>query len=229
MYEEALKILKKFNDYNYEAYIVGGYPRDKYLNIESNDIDITTNATPQETKKIFQNVIDKYEKYGNIIIVENNYKYQVTTFRKDKYLDDRKNVKIKYVNTLKEDLYRRDFIINTLCINKDGNYVDLLNAKTDIDKKIIRLIKKDSMKEDPLRILRAIRFATVLNFKIDIKLEEEIVKYGYLISKLSEYRKQEEINKIINSENKEYGLNLIKKYKIDKYIMYNEDGDKNDG
>lgn len=229
MYEEALKILKKFNDYNYEAYIVGGYPRDKYLNIESNDIDITTNATPQETKKIFQNVIDKYEKYGNIIIVENNYKYQVTTFRKDKYLDDRKNVKIKYVNTLKEDLYRRDFIINTLCINKDGNYVDLLNAKTDIDKKIIRLIKKDSMKEDPLRILRAIRFATVLNFKIDIKLEEEIVKYGYLINKLSEYRKQEEINKIINSENKEYGLNLIKKYKIDKYIMYNEEGDKNDG
>lgn len=229
MYEEALKILKKFNDYNYEAYIVGGYPRDKYLNIESNDIDITTNATPQEIKKIFQNVIDKYEKYGNVIIVENNYKYQVTTFRKDKYLDDRKNVKIKYVNTLKEDLYRRDFIINTLCINKDGNYVDLLNAKTDIDKKIIRLIKKDSMKEDPLRILRAIRFATVLNFKIDIKLEEEIVKYGYLISKLSEYRKQEEINKIINSENKEYGLNLIKKYKIDKYIMYNEDGDKNDG
>lgn len=229
MYEEALKILKKFNYYNYEAYIVGGYPRDKYLNIESNDIDITTNATPQEIKKIFQNVIDKYEKYGNIIIVENNYKYQVTTFRKDKYLDDRKNVKIKYVNTLKEDLYRRDFIINTLCINKDGNYVDLLNAKTDIDKKIIRLIKKDSMKEDPLRILRAIRFATVLNFKIDIKLEEEIVKYGYLISKLSEYRKQEEINKIINSENKEYGLNLIKKYKIDKYIMYNEDGDKNDG
>ena len=229
MYEEALKILKKFNDYDYEAYIVGGYPRDKYLNIESNDIDITTNATPQETKKIFQNVIDKYEKYGNIIIVENNYKYQVTTFRKDKYLGDRKNVKIKYVNTLKEDLYRRDFIINTLCINKDGNYVDLLNAKTDIDKKIIRLIKKDSMKEDPLRILRAIRFATVLNFKIDIKLEEEIVKYGYLINKLSEYRKQEEINKIINSENKEYGLNLIKKYKIDKYIMYNEDGDKNDG
>lgn len=229
MYEEALKILKKFNYYNYEAYIVGGYPRDKYLNIESNDIDITTNATPQEIKKIFQNVIDKYEKYGNIIIVENNYKYQVTTFRKDKYLDDRKNVKIKYVNTLKEDLYRRDFIINTLCINKDGNYVDLLNAKTDIDKKIIRLIKKDSMKEDPLRILRAIRIATVLNFKIDIKLEEEIVKYGYLISKLSEYRKQEEINKIINSENKEYGLNLIKKYKIDKYIMYNEDGDKNDG
>ncbi|MBP3461776.1 MAG: hypothetical protein J6K21_05135 [Bacilli bacterium] len=222
MYEVALSILNNLEENGFKAYIVGGYPRDKYMNRNSSDIDICTSAKVDDIEKIFSNIDKKYSKYGNVIIIENNYKFEVTTFRNDIYLKNRNDILINYVETLKEDLKRRDFIINTLCIDKDGNYVDLMNARNDIDNKTIRLVRNDEeLKEDPLRILRAIRFATILNFKLDKELEKGIIKYGYLIDDLSINKKKIEIDKIINSYNKEYGLKLIKKYKLDKFINKN--------
>lgn len=220
MYEVALDILKKFQLNGYKAYIVGGYPRDKYINIKSNDIDICTNAKTDEIEKIFLNVDKKYSKYGNVIVNVDNYLFSITTFRKDvKYLSNRRNVIIEYVSTLKEDLYRRDFIINTLCIDLDGNYIDLMGAIDDINNKKIRLIGNiKRLKDDPLRILRAIRFATILNFKIDEYLEKGIYKYKHLVDSLSLYRKDEEINKILLSDNKQYGISLLLKYGLDNYI-----------
>jgi tRNA nucleotidyltransferase (CCA-adding enzyme) len=124
-------------------------------------------------------------------------------------------------------------------MDSNGNYIDLMNAKKDIDNKLIRLVgTKEKLIDDPLRILRAIRFATILNFKIDEALEKEIEKYGYLIEELSNYKKNQEINKILNSNNKEYGIKLIIKYNLYKYldiidlkneILYNIGGDYYDG
>lgn len=221
MYNEAINVLKEINE-KYEAYIIGGYPRDLYLGKINKDIDITTNATKEELKDIFKDyeIIDRG--FGSVILNYNNYQFEITTFRKELgYTKNRFPEKIEFINELSEDLKRRDFIINTLCMDKTGNFVDLLDAKKDIDNKIIRCVGNSDLKisEDILRSLRAIRFATILNFKLDEDLKQSIKKYGYLLEKLSNKRKEEEINKILNSDNKEYGLNLIKELEIDKYIF----------
>lgn len=221
MYNRALEVLNILFDKGYLAYIVGGYPRDMVLGIKSNDIDICTNATPKEIIDIFdtENISDT--NYGSVRVIYKNYHFDVTTFRKEiKYENNRKPVKVKYINDLKKDLLRRDFTINTMCIDKDGNLIDMLGAREDIDKKVIKTVgnPRYRIKEDSLRILRAIRFASVLDFEIDSKTFNYIKKYGYLLKGLSYSRKKEELNKIFASVNKEKARWMIIDSGIDRYL-----------
>lgn len=212
MLDTGLKILKRIEEHGFKAYIVGGFVRDQHLQRESADIDICTNATPKDLKMIFQNALLPKESYGGVTIIYNKIRFEITTFRKEKkYENNRIPVKIEYIDNLLEDLKRRDFTINTLCIDSNNNELDLLKAKTDLNNKIIRTVgnPKHKLKEDSLRILRAIRFATILNFEIDKKLKKYIKKYAYLLKKLSYYRKKEELDKIFASTNVEYGMKLL--------------------
>lgn len=212
MNDLVFKILKKINSYGYLSYIVGGYPRDIYMGRKSNDYDICTSATPKELKEIFKDLI-KSEQYGSVVLEVKNTKFEITTFRRDiKYINNRKPVEIEYVKTIEEDLKRRDFTMNTMCIDENGNLIDLMSAKKDIDKKIIKMVGEPNikLKEDSLRILRAIRFATVLNFRLDERLKESIIKHKDLLKNLSYYRKKEELDKIFSSPNVVYGIELIK-------------------
>ena len=221
MYKKALEVLNKFTQNGYLAYIVGGYPRDTLLGIKTKDIDICTNAKPIEIMELFDVEAVSDVKYGSVKIIYKNYKFDVTTFRKDiKYEDNRKPVKIKYINDLKKDLLRRDFTINTICIDKDGNYVDILNVMEDINNKVIRTVgnPRYRLKEDALRILRAVRFASILDFNIDKKTENYIIKYGYLLKKLSGSRKKEELSKIFASVNKEKSRKLLVDLGLDKHL-----------
>lgn len=226
MYNTALELLNKFNEANFKAYIVGGFPRDLYINKKSTDVDICTNATPKEIKEIFKDSKINNEQYGSVSLIYNTVRFEITTFRKEKkYENNRYPVKIKYIDNLIDDLLRRDFTINTLCIDSEGNYIDLLNAKQDIDNKIIKCVgdANKKIKEDILRSLRAIRFATILNFKLDDKLKKAIKKNKKLIKKLSYYRKKEELEKIFSSPNCKYGLDLIKELELDKELNINTD------
>ena len=136
MYKNAIKILNILENNGYKAYIVGGYVRDKILNVKSNDIDIITNALPDEVCKIFN--IEHIDNFGSIKLKYNNYIFEVTTFRKEYYKNnDRRPYKVEYIDDLKEDLMRRDFTINSICIDKNGMYIDLLNGINDINNKII--------------------------------------------------------------------------------------------
>jgi len=221
MYKKALEVLNLFTSHGFLAYIVGGYPRDTLLGIKTQDIDICTNASPKEILKLFPADSFNDVGYGSTRIVYKNVKFDVTTFRKDiKYECNRKPVKIKYINDLKHDLFRRDFTINTICIDQHGEYLDLLNGRLDLENKIIKMVgnPRIRLKEDSLRILRAVRFATVLNFEIEKKTKEYIVKYGYLLETLSKSRKKEELNKIFSSVNKELGRRLLIDYGLDKYL-----------
>jgi len=218
MYKDALEILNIINDLGYESYIIGGYPRDLYLGIENPDIDMCTNAKFEDLKDTFEIISNNF---GSMTLIYKDYKYEITTYRKEyEYEKNRFPKKIEFVNTLEEDLKRRDFVINTLCIDKDGNYIDLLGSKKDLDNKIIRCVGNSDLKisEDILRSLRAIRFATILNFEIDETLKQSIKKYNYLLDNLSDKRKKEELDKIMNSNNKEYGLFLIKDLELEKYL-----------
>jgi len=221
MNEVALSTLKKINNYGFQAYLVGGYPRDLYINRVSIDYDICTNATPKELKKIFGDSILPAEQYGSVTLISNGNRFEITTFRKDiKYLNNRKPIEIEYVDNLLDDLKRRDFTMNTMCIDSEGIIIDLLNGKDDIDKKLIRTVGNADLKiyEDSLRILRAIRFATVLDFDLDDDLKKSIKKHKKLLKNLSYYRKKEELDKIFSSPNRDKGIGLIKELELDKEL-----------
>ncbi|MEG0026424.1 MAG: hypothetical protein RR847_04685 [Bacilli bacterium] len=221
MLNTAIEILKEIENKGFKAYIVGGYPRDIYLNRQSVDIDICTSATPKQLKKIFENIILPLEQYGAVVIKKNKFNFEITTFRKDlEYQDNRKPLKVVYVDNIEDDLKRRDFTINALCINSSGETLDLIGAINDLNSQKVKAIgnPRTKLKEDSLRILRAIRFATILDFKLDDELKKYIKKYGYLLKKLSIYRRKEELNKIFSSPNCLYGLKLIKQLKLDKYL-----------
>ena len=212
MEEKALEILNILNSKGYESYIVGGFPRDKLLGYKTNDIDICTSATPKEILEVFDNVIVSDMQYGSVVIAYKGFKYDVTTFRKEiKYESNRKPIKIKYIKNIKKDLLRRDFTINTFCINKEGKTIDILGIREDLDKRILKTVgnPKYKIKEDALRILRCIRFATTLDFEIDSKTKHYLSKYSYLLKKLSMNRKKEELDKIFSSTNKEKGIKLL--------------------
>lgn len=228
MNNDVRQFLTILNNNGFEAYIVGGFVRDYLLNINSDDYDICTNAREYELKKFFD-LLDS--NYGSYKVKYNNKIYEVTSFRKDiNYINNRKPEKIEYVNTLYEDLQRRDFTINTICMDKDSNIIDLLNGREDINNKIVRVVGNTELKikEDALRILRAIRLATVLDFNLDLELYNTIKKYGYLVKNLSYYRKRCELDKIFTSLNIDYGVNLLKELELDKYLEINLDFKKTD-
>ena len=153
-----------------------------------------------------------------------NYKkvnFEITTYRMDlEYGNGRRPSRIMYTDKLSIDLKRRDFTMNTLCMSSKRKIINMFNGLDDIKKRVIRMVGEPDkkLKEDPLRILRAIRFATILNFTFDDNLDNSIKKYGYLINDLSIYRKREELDKILSNVNYHYGLNLIKKYDLSKYL-----------
>ncbi len=217
MYNTALNLINKISSFGYQVYIVGGFPRDLYLKRESVDVDICTDAKPRDIMQIFSNIVKTNVEYGSVVLMYEGVRFEITTFRREnKYSNFRKPIDVKYTASLKEDLKRRDFTINTLCIDKDGNTIDLLNSKEDLDKKVIRMVgnPKIRLKEDALRILRAIRFATILNFELEPVLKAYIKKYGYLLKKLSKDRIKYELDIIFASKNKEYGISLLNELKL---------------
>lgn len=212
MLEDALKLLKKIESYGFQAYIVGGFVRDYLLEIDSIDIDICTNAKPIDLKMIFNDVHISHEDYGSVTVILKNIRYEITTFRREiKYLNNRKPVEIEYINDLETDLVRRDFTINSLLIDSSGQVIDLLGGKKDLNDHIIRTIGDSNRKfsQDSLRILRAIRFASILGFELASDVKQAIINNKELLRDLSYYRKKEELDKIFTSSNVKHGIELL--------------------
>lgn len=225
MYDASLYILNKIEENGFKAYIVGGFVRDLILKRESFDVDINTNATPKDIKKIFPEICIPNEKYGSITVLYNKIRFEITTFRKENnYIDNRRPSEIEYVDDLLTDLKRRDFTINTICMDKDGKIIDLLDGIKDIESKTINTVGDSFLKfnEDSLRILRAIRFATILNFSLSDKVKDAIIKTKKNLSNISYNRKREELDKIFMSKNNKYGVSLLLELGLDKELdIYN--------
>ena len=221
MLEVALKLVEEITSSGFKAYIVGGFVRDYILGIGSNDIDITTSATPKEIKEIFADSCLPSEDYGSVTVIKKGIRFEITTFREETdYVDNRRPASIKYIDNLYDDLLRRDFTINTICMDVNGEIVDLLNGREDIEKRIIKTVgnPKVRFEEDTLRILRAIRFATILDFKLDRDVIDAIKECSPLLEKLSINRKKEELDKIFSSPNAEKGIELLLGLGLDKYL-----------
>jgi len=228
MNRRAKEILKILTKAGFEAYVVGGYVRDFLLTGETKEIDFCTNATPKQIAELFNTTNNYGLKYGTSVIVYRRHKYEITTYRKElHYLKNRSPETVEYIDHIDKDLIRRDFTINAMCMDEHGKILDPLNGRADLEAKVIRAIGDADTKinNDSLRILRAIRFATILDFYLDSKLEIAIIKYRDNLKKISFEVKKHELDRILLSPNKLRGIKLIKKLNLadslDIYIPNN--------
>ena len=223
MEKNIVKILDTLNNSGYQAYLVGGFVRDYLLGINSFDVDIATDALPKDIHNIFNS---NKSNYGSVNIKIDKYNVDITTFRKDLNYVNRKPSTVIYIDNLEEDLKRRDFTINAICMDKNEKIIDPLDGCSDVRKRIIKIIGDIDLKlqEDPLRIMRAIRFACVLDFNIEEKLYEKIKEYNYLVNDLSKERIKSELEKILLSKNYMKGLKILDEVGISDIlgIKYND-------
>lgn len=211
---EVLFILNKLNEEGFDAYIVGGCVRDKLLGLHPHDYDITTSAKPQEIKRVFKDfkTILIGEEFGTVGVLMNETLYEVTTFRIDgKYLNFRKPENVTFSKSLREDLKRRDFTINAMAMDSSGELYDPFGGKKDLDDKVLRAVGNphERIKEDAIRILRAIRFAGRFDFYIEDELFDAISFERKLLKKISPERIFDEFSKMITSERPSYYLLLM--------------------
>lgn len=199
-------ILNSLENAGYAAYIVGGCVRDSLMGKVPHDWDICTDALPIQVKECFSGlrIVDTGLKHGTVTLMLNSEAYEVTTFRKDgKYLDGRRPSKISFVPKLKTDLSRRDFTINAVAYSPSAGIQDYFGGVADIKRGIIRCVGNPNrrFKEDGLRLMRGLRFASVLNFNIETRTSRSIHKHKQLLTKVSKERIQTELYKLLLGSN----------------------------
>ena len=206
MPEAANYIIQTLMAHGYEAYIVGGCVRDSVLGRTPQDWDITTSATPEQTKALFRRTIDTGIEHGTVTIMMDHVGYEVTTYRVDgKYEDHRRPKEVTFTASLLEDLKRRDFTINAMAYNEQEGLVDIFGGAEDLRRGIIRCVgvPQERFDEDALRILRAVRFAAQLDFEIEAKTRQAIREKAEFLRDISAERIQVELTKLITSDHPE--------------------------
>src|SRR3989344_2508393 len=226
---QVIKVIKDLQNASFEAYAVGGCVRDILLGVEPKDWDIATSAKPEEIQKVFPK--NFYEnKFGTVTVLENGVEIQVATYRIDvKYSDKRHPDSVKFTASLKEDLARRDFTVNAMALevqspkSKVQSYeiIDPFGGQEDLKNKIIRTVgdPKERFGEDALRLMRAIRFASQLDFLIEEKTFLSIKNFSSLISFISQERVRDEFIKTIMTDNAHNGIELMRETGILKIIL----------
>ena len=202
--EKVNQIIHTLQQHGYEAYAVGGCVRDSILGRVPDDWDITTSATPLETKALFQRTFDTGIEHGTITVLLDKEAFEVTTYRVDgKYEDSRHPSEVTFTRSLKEDLLRRDFTINAMAYNDSEGLVDIFGGMEDLEKKTIRCVGNAMARfgEDALRILRAVRFAAQLGFEIEADTQRGITELAPTLANISAERIQVELIKMLTSPN----------------------------
>lgn len=202
--EKVNQIIHTLQAHGFEAYAVGGCVRDSILGRVPDDWDITTSATPLETKALFPRTFDTGIEHGTITVLIDKDAFEVTTYRVDgKYEDSRHPSEVTFTRSLKEDLLRRDFTINAMAYNDEEGLVDIFGGMQDLENKIIRCVgnAKARFGEDALRILRAVRFAAQLGFSIESETQAGISELAPTLSNISAERIQVELVKMLISKN----------------------------
>lgn len=199
-------IFDTLTQHGYECFLVGGCVRDFLLGRTPNDIDFTTNATPDEMKSCFKEfkLFETGIKHGTLTLLIGKTTYELTTYRSDgEYLDHRHPTKVKYVKNIQEDLARRDFTINAIAYNPTLGFIDPFGGMTDLKNQIIRCVNdpKNRFNEDALRILRALRFSATLGYEIESSTRKACFEMAGLIKSLSIERIRTELFKTITQPN----------------------------
>jgi len=230
--DEVREVMAKFAKANFEIYVVGGAVRDILMGKIVSDWDFTTNATPEEILKIYPDgFCDNI--YGTVGLTVEGYDkpFEITTFRTEHgYRDFRRPDKISWGKTLKEDLERRDFTFNAMALRAvqstkykvlSTEIIDLYEGQKDLDNKIVRAVGNANKRfnEDALRMMRAVRIAGELNFKIEEETFEAIQRNSTLINKIAKERVKDELFKILKSDNPYTGILHLKETGLMQEIL----------
>lgn len=198
-------ILKKLHKNGFEAFVVGGAVRDMIMGKIPSDFDIATSALPSDLIGVFkeEKVIETGLKHGTLTVISGGESFEITSFRSDgEYKDLRHPESVSFGVSLKEDLSRRDFTINAMAMNENGDIIDPFSGKKDIENKIIRAVGNPNKRfsEDALRILRGIRFSATLGFSLEEETAAAMLHNKELLKNISRERKTEEFIKTLSGE-----------------------------
>lgn len=202
----SIKVIRKLEESGYEAVFVGGAVRDYLLGKPATDFDIATSAAPLDIKNVFKQTIDIGIEHGTILVLIDDEPVEVTTYRTG--------------NTLRDDLGHRDFTINALALTKDETLIDLVNGQQDLKDGIIRAVASpgERFTEDPLRMLRALRFASVLDFTIEKRTFDAIQAEYKRLTSVSIERIKTEFDKLFTGVNPLKGLQLLADSKLSEAL-----------
>lgn len=203
---EVQTILRLLNDAGHRGYCVGGAVRDSVMGVTPTDWDVTTSATPEEIAKIFKDykTIETGIKHGTLTVIINHKPFEITTFRIDgEYDDNRHPLNVQFTKELESDLARRDFTINALAYNEQDGLVDLYSGQEHIYNSIIKTVGDPDKRfqEDGLRIMRALRFSSCLNFSIEEETKNAIHNNKALLKNISAERIAVELTKLLCGKN----------------------------
>lgn len=220
----ARKIIARLEQHGYEAYIVGGCVRDSLMGKRPSDWDICTSARAEEMMALFEDkrVIPTGIQHGTLTILAEDGAYEVTTFRIDgEYLDHRHPKSVAFTRELAEDLSRRDFTINAMAWHPERGVIDLFGGVEDLRDRLVRAVGDPVQRfnEDGLRMLRMVRFATVLDFDYDPATYDAVRKQGHLLQYISKERIQVELNKILLAAHPARGLEDLYTLGMYPYII----------
>ena len=219
--EKVKNILEKFEREKFQIFVVGGAVRDFLMGKEISDWDFTTDAKPEEILKLFPDGF--YDnKFGTVGIPINNQTFEITTMRKEGiYKDHRHPVEVSWTDKIEGDLARRDFTINAIAMDKKSHLIDPFKGEIDLEKKIIRAVGNPDQRfqEDALRLIRAVRFATYLNFEIEMETKNAIVQNVSLIKNIANERIRDELFKILSILNPYDGIILLREVGLLQIIL----------
>lgn len=218
----SVEIIETLKKAGHEAYLAGGCVRDMLFGVDPKDFDIVTSAKPDEIEDLLEHTIPVGKEFGVILAIKNGHKFEVATFRSDSgYTDGRRPDAIEFTNA-KEDAIRRDFTINAMFYDPTTDeIIDYVGGQKDMKEKLIRFIgdPEERIKEDHLRLLRAVRFKNNFGFQYEPKTYNAIKKHAHLITKISKERVRDELNKMIMGANAERGFEELFELGLLDHIM----------
>jgi putative nucleotidyltransferase with HDIG domain len=210
------KVVDRLLDAGHDAYVVGGSVRDALRGVDPHDWDVTTEATPEQIQKVFKRSLYN-NRFGTVVVQSGDHEVEVTTYRTEAgYADHRRPDAVAFTASLKEDLERRDFTMNAMAWRpprggKNGELIDPFGGRTDLDARLLRAVRDpdERFREDALRMLRAVRFATLLDLRIEAKTAAAIKRNAALTERLSGERIQQELVKMLSVSKPSVALQML--------------------
>ncbi|KIL48910.1 CCA tRNA nucleotidyltransferase [Jeotgalibacillus alimentarius] len=206
-FNKALPVLKEIEKHGYKAFFVGGCVRDYLLERKISDIDIAVSAMPEEIKMIFEKTVDIGIDHGTVLVLHEAGQFEVTTFRTESgYSDSRRPDHVDFVRSVDEDLKRRDFTINAMALSSSFQLIDLFGGREDLKSRQIKTVGSpdERFDEDALRMMRAVRFVSQLDFFIEENTFEAMRQHAGKLKNVAVERKAAEIDKLLN------GISMVK-------------------
>lgn len=229
LFKSGAKIIERFEENNYEGYFVGGAVRDYTLGRAVSDVDITTNALPDEIESLFEKTIDVGKEHGTVIVLMDDIPFEVTTYRVEgEYTDHRRPDNVFFTQHLKEDLSRRDFTINAMAMTADMELYDPYDGITDLDSRMINTVgaAADRFGEDALRMLRAVRFMSQLDFKLADDAKAAISLHAEMLNYVAVERITAELEKLYRGSNVQSAKDMMAATSLKAYLPFFKHIDK---